>query len=221
MHTAIHPYQPPPAAEPEFLHIDDALLVLNKPAGLLSVPGRGADKQDSLALRVQAIYPEALFVHRLDMDTSGLMIMARSVNIQQTLNRMFADRQIEKQYTAVVSGLVAQDEGEIELPLICDWPNRPRQIVDHVNGKPALTIYKVVSRDAHTHNTRVQLTPVTGRTHQLRVHMMSLGHSILGDRLYTEDGRETVSRLMLHAWKLKLSHPATHKKLFFENNSPF
>lgn len=220
MRTANNLYQPPPASELDILHIDDALLVLNKPTGLLSVPGRGADKHDSLSVRVQAIYPDALVVHRLDMDTSGLVLMARSQESQRKLNHMFSERQVEKQYTAIVAGLVQQDKGKIDLPLVCDWPNRPRQMVDHTNGKPALTIYKVVSRDAHTNTTRIQFTPVTGRTHQLRVHMQALGHPISGDPLYGEKSAYA-PRMMLHASALRLEHPVTQARLEIQHPPDF
>lgn len=221
MRTTNSLYQPPSASELDVLHIDDALLVLNKPAGLLSVPGRGADKQDSLTTRVQAIYPDALVVHRLDMDTSGLVLMALSQESQRQLNHMFSERQVEKQYTAIVSGLVQQDKGQVELPLISDWPNRPRQMVDHMNGKPALTLYKVMSRDAHTNTTRIQLKPVTGRSHQLRVHMQALGHPIIGDPLYANDDHTCTPRMMLHASALGLKHPVTQARLKIQHPPDF
>lgn len=221
MHTEIHSYHPPMASVLDILHIDEALLVVNKPAGLLSVPGRGADKQDSLATRVQTTYPDALIVHRLDMDTSGLMIMAREITTQRMLGNMFAERQVEKHYIAIVSGLVAQDEGEIKLPLVCDWPNRPRQMVDHLNGKPAHTLYKVTSRDTQSRTTHVQLTPVTGRTHQLRVHMQALGHPIIGDPLYGNDKNKHAVRMMLHASSLGFQHPTTRQPLHFKSRAPF
>lgn len=220
MCTPITVYQPPANTGLDIVYSDDNLLVLNKPAGLLSVPGRGADKQDSLATRVQREYPQALTVHRLDMDTSGLIIMAQDENMQRELNSLFAERQVEKHYTAIVSGLLKQDEGQIDLPLICDWPNRPRQMVDHSNGKPALTIYKVLSHDMPAHTTRVQLTPVTGRTHQLRVHMQALGHPIIGDPLYGEK-ITYAPRMLLHASVLKLEHPVTLERLVFHNEADF
>lgn len=196
---------------------DDALLIADKPAGLLAVPGRGADKQDCLISRLQQSYPDALVVHRLDMATSGLMVFARGADMQRILSRMFRDREIFKSYTAVVAGHLAHDSGEVSLPLMCDWPNRPRQKVDLTEGKPSLTRYLVVSREADS--TRVELEPVTGRSHQLRVHMAALGHPILGDALYGDPAR--ASRLLLHACTLSFSHPVSAQTLNFSSSPPF
>ncbi len=209
----------------ETVYADDALLVLDKPSGLLAVPGRGPDKQDCLSARVQARYPDALVVHRLDMDTSGLMVMARGAAAQRALSWAFAARTVKKRYLAVVAGrLQAPPEawGCVDLPLICDWPNRPRQIVDHALGKPSLTRWRVVGHDAAWDATRVELEPVTGRSHQLRVHMCELGHPILGDPLYAPDAhRAQAKRLLLHAWSLRFAHPVTGKALAFERPAPF
>ncbi|MGL5002446.1 MAG: RluA family pseudouridine synthase, partial [Casimicrobium sp.] len=170
---------------------------------MLSVPGRGPEKGDCAVARVQAIYPEALTVHRLDMETSGLMILARSIIAQSYLGKAFEKRLVEKQYIAIVAPIILGDKGEISLPLICDWPNRPRQMVDHTIGKPSLTRYRVLARDVHTNTTRVELSPVTGRSHQLRVHMNEIGHPILGDSLYGTDASRAASpRLLLHASRL-------------------
>jgi tRNA pseudouridine32 synthase / 23S rRNA pseudouridine746 synthase len=194
------------------LHIDDAIIVIDKPSGLLSVPGRGADKQDCAVARVQAIYPEALTVHRLDMETSGLMILARTVFAQSFLGKAFEKRKVEKQYIAMVRPVIAGDAGEILLPLITDWPNRPRQMVDHEIGKPSLTRWRVLARDDAANTTRVELSPVTGRSHQLRVHMNEIGHPILGDSLYgTDESRNAAPRLLLHATRLRFPHPTTHE----------
>jgi tRNA pseudouridine32 synthase / 23S rRNA pseudouridine746 synthase len=198
------------------LHVDDAIVVVNKPSGLLSVPGRGADKQDCVAARVQALYPGALTVHRLDMETSGLMLMARSAYAQRTLAIAFEKRFIEKKYIAIVSPITSGDYGEISLPLICDWPNRPRQIVDHTIGKPSLTRWRVLSQDAQANTTRVELSPVTGRSHQLRVHMNEIGHPILGDSLYgTDESKRASPRLLLHASWLRFPHPTTGELVEF------
>jgi tRNA pseudouridine32 synthase / 23S rRNA pseudouridine746 synthase len=192
------------------LHADDAIIVVNKPSGLLSVPGRGVDKQDCVAARVQALFSDALTVHRLDMETSGLMVMARGAIAQRTLAIAFEKRTVEKQYIAIVAPIILGDDGEILLPLICDWPNRPRQIVDHAIGKPSLTRWRVLARDAQANTTRVELSPVTGRSHQLRVHMNEIGHPIWGDSLYgTAESRNASARLLLHASWLRFPHPTT------------
>lgn len=196
------------------LYADDHILVADKPAGLLSVPGRGEANQDCLIRRVQADYPDALIVHRLDMATSGLLVMARGPEAHRTLSKAFAGRQVAKSYVAVVAGEVAADEGEIDLPLITDWPNRPKQMVDHAIGKPSLTRYRVLKREAGT--SRVELQPVTGRSHQLRVHMMSLGHPILGDYFYAPPDIIAASpRLLLHAEHLEIPHPGTGEAMRF------
>jgi tRNA pseudouridine32 synthase / 23S rRNA pseudouridine746 synthase len=200
------------------LHVDDACIVAVKPAGLLSVPGRGADKADCLIARVQALYPDANIVHRLDQATSGLMVLARGKTHESILSKRFQNREVAKRYIAVVGGMLAQDSGDITLPLVADWPNRPLQKVDHDIGKPSHTAYEVLSRDDHTQTTRVQLTPHTGRSHQLRVHLMSLGHPIVGDALY---GGRPAPRLMLHAAHLGFAHPQTGTVLAFDNPPDF
>lgn len=198
---------------------DDAVVVVNKPSGLLSVPGRGADKQDCVVRRVQQSFPTARIVHRLDCATSGLMVLALSAEGHRELSRQFHDREIEKAYVALVYGALEFNEGEVRLPLMTDWPNRPKQMISE-DGKPAYTQYKVLSRERG--HTRVFLMPITGRTHQLRVHMLSLGHPILGDRLYAEaDALAASDRLMLHAWKLGFTHPESGEALFFEPEPPF
>lgn len=215
-------YIAPPPAPLRYLHADRALLVVDKPSGLLAVPGRGADKADCLAARVQADYPEALIVHRLDMETSGLMVLARNVDMHRRLSGMFQDRQVEKHYVAMVEGQLVAPFGEIDLPLISDWPNRPRQKVDQALGKPSLTRYRVLDRDVDRDITRVQLEPLTGRTHQLRVHLMALGHPILGDGLYaSQAARQKAQRLLLHAEFLAFAHPQTGEPLSFSCPAPF
>lgn len=208
-------YQPPQLPL-EVIYEDDALLVLNKPSGLLSVPGRTPEKRDSLSYRAAQKFGEIHVVHRLDMETSGLMVLARSKESHRHLSRQFQDRQTKKGYTAVVTGLVAGDEGMVDLPLICDWPNRPRQMVDHEVGKPSQTLWQVLARDDALMQTRVWLTPITGRSHQLRVHMMALGHAILGDPFYADEAAfKVVPRLCLHATHLGLTHPDTAQWLDF------
>ena len=218
---------PPVPPGLQVVHADDALLVFDKPAGLLAVPGRGEDKQDCLAARAQAAFPDALVVHRLDMATSGLIVMARGPAAQRALNLGFEKRQVHKQYVAVVQGLLAPPEtdegwGLIDLPLILDWLNRPRSIVDHEQGRPSRTRWRVLAHDAAAGTTRVLLEPVTGRSHQLRVHLQALGHPIVGDPLYAptqETGSS--SRLLLHAQRLALFHPATGTPMVFDSAPPF
>lgn len=193
------------------LHADKALLVLDKPAGLLSVPGRGEDKQDCLSKRAQAHYPDALIVHRLDMATSGLIIMARGPDNQRLLSIAFAARQVGKRYVALVDGLLPQEVGTtrtIDLPISVDWPNRPRRVIDFANGKASVTHLRVLSHDPDRVATRVELEPLTGRSHQLRVHLQAIGHPILGDALYASpEVQSKCARLALHALSLELLHP--------------
>lgn len=199
------------------IHLDAQLIVVDKPAGLLAVPGR--HEPDCMAARVQGLWPDARVVHRLDMATSGLLLFARGARAQRALGQAFAARQVDKHYVAVVHGLPATDEGSVELPLAADWPNRPRQVVDVVDGKPALTHWRVLARDAATGTTRLELQPVTGRSHQLRVHLAAIGHEIVGDALY---GRgDGCARLLLHACALAFAHPASGEPLHFESPPPF
>jgi len=200
----------------ELIYCDESLLVVNKPAGLLSVPGRGEDKQDCLSARVQQEFPGALVVHRLDMATSGLLIFARGDAIQRRLSEMFRERRVLKRYVAVVSGVLEDDDGQIDLPVGADWPNRPRQKIDAEQGKLSLTRYRVLARNAET--TRLELEPVTGRTHQLRVHMAAIGHPIIGDALY---GGRAAERLMLHAHILNFAHPFSADPLSLRSEPPF
>jgi tRNA pseudouridine32 synthase/23S rRNA pseudouridine746 synthase len=204
------------------LHADAEVLAFDKPAGLLCVPGRGDDKQDCLSARVQARWPDALVVHRLDMATSGIVLMARGSSAQRELSIAFAQRLADKIYVAVVQGLIAADRGEIDLPLAADWPNRPLQKVDLTSGKPSLTRYRVVQRDAAARTTRVELQPVTGRSHQLRVHLLALGHPILGDALYAPpEVQAAAPRLLLHAQQLRIAHPASGAPLSIDCAAPF
>ena len=201
------------------IYIDDHMLVAEKPAGLLSVPGRLPENKDCLISRLQIDYPDALTVHRLDMATSGLMVFARGIEAHRTLSKAFADRQVGKRYIAVVAGALT-GEGEVDLPLITDWPNRPRQMVDHDIGKPSLTRYRVLEKGEGT--TRVELEPVTGRSHQLRVHMMAIDRPILGDVFYAPPKIERLSpRLLLHAARLSLPHPVSGEAMDFHSVVPF
>ncbi|HXE39901.1 MAG TPA: RluA family pseudouridine synthase [Azonexus sp.] len=213
-------YTPPADTGLSIVYADASLLVLDKPAGLLSVPGRGADKADCLASRAQAVFPDALTVHRLDMSTSGLLLMARGEAMHRALSRLFEGRQVDKRYLAVVDGYLENESGEVDLPLICDWPNRPRQKVDFDVGKRSLTRFRRVGFDPQTASSRVELEPVTGRSHQLRVHMASLGHPIRGDELYGPDP-EPGARLLLHATDLAFVHPLSASALCFHSDAPF
>lgn len=202
---------------PDLLYRDDALLVVNKPAGLLAVPGRGVDKQDCLSSRLQLEFPDALVVHRLDMSTSGLMVFARGAEMQRRLSQMFHDRDVGKRYVAVVASKLEPETGKVDLPIAADWPNRPLRKIDTESGKLSLTRYRVLQHDAAT--TRVELEPVTGRTHQLRLHMAAIGHPILGDALYGDAA--SASRLLLHACSLNFAHPLYGDSLNFNNLPPF
>lgn len=205
------------------LHVDAALLVLEKPAGLLSVPGRGPNKQDCLSARVQQQYPDALIVHRLDMATSGLMLMARGAQALSRLNRAFANRQVDKRYQALVCGRPACDDAPwqvINLPIAVDWPNRPRRVITP-DGKPSLTRWRTLDT-THAAMTRVELEPVTGRSHQLRVHLQAIGHPIVGDALYGgDDETGRANRLMLHATHIRLHHPDSGALLAFTSAPGF
>jgi tRNA pseudouridine32 synthase/23S rRNA pseudouridine746 synthase len=215
-------YTPPPHIKLDILFQDEYLLVLNKPSGLLSVPGRGEDKQDCLITRVQAEYSNALIVHRLDMSTSGLMILAIGKELERSLSILFQHRKIDKKYIAVVDGEVSPTVGEVDLPLITDWPNRPKQKVDFETGKASQTQYSVLSYDDKNNTTRLELSPLTGRTHQLRIHMQSIKHAILGDELYADKNTiEKSSRLLLHACYLSFQHPITNEVLKIESKPEF
>ena len=205
----------PPIDTPlPIIYQDQHLLIVHKPSGLLSVPGRGPEKQDCLINRLLPDYPNARIVHRLDQATSGLIIIALSYESQRALSQLFERRSVGKAYRARVGGLVKEDRGSVNLPLICDWPNRPRQMVDHTNGKPAETHFEVLARDPDTDSTLVELTPITGRSHQLRVHMLELGHPILGDNLYAPPHyRGAAERLLLQAYSLRFIHPMTTEEL--------
>ena len=223
----------PPTPDLTLLHEDEFMLVLDKPAGLLAVPGRGPDKQDCLSARAQARWADALVVHRLDMATSGLVVMARGIEAQRSLSLAFEKRRVYKRYFAVASGELINAEPDngwntINLPLLLDWLNRPRSIVHHEGGKPSTTRWRLAPAPpgaAPTHTgiaTRVELEPITGRSHQLRVHLQALGHPIVGDPLYAqEQPLAQAARLLLHAQTLELPHPASGERLRFESLCPF
>jgi tRNA pseudouridine32 synthase/23S rRNA pseudouridine746 synthase len=208
---------------PEVVHADSWLLAVVKPAGILAVPGRGEAGRDHLWGRVQALWPDALVVHRLDMATSGLMLFARGAAMQRALSIAFAQRAVLKRYHAWVHGLLGDAGaacGEIALPLAADWPRRPRQRVDTAAGKPALTHWQALHHEPQGQRTRVALQPVTGRTHQLRVHLAAVGHPIVGDALYGPPA-DPAPRLLLHACSLALAHPATGEALCLQHPPPF
>ena len=245
-------YKPPLQPYLTILYQDDDILVANKPSGLLSVPGKAEEHKDSLISRVNTVFPTATVVHRLDMATSGIMVMALNKESHRHISKQFELRQTKKRYFARVFGKVKSNQGEVNLPLICDWPNRPKQMVDYERGKKALTHYEVVevtSDESHQvvsskndtsfgtspgvnspistvageeNETLVALYPVTGRSHQLRVHMLELGHPILGDRLYAHDeALGMAERLQLHAESLSFAHPASQDWLTFQTPIPF
>ncbi|MEM9970536.1 MAG: RluA family pseudouridine synthase [Pseudomonadota bacterium] len=209
----------PPDVPLEVLHADHEVLVVNKPAGLLSVPGRGPDLSDCLLSRVQASFPEALLVHRLDRDTSGVMVFALTPHAQRHLGLQFEKRQTKKTYVARVLGKVTEKTGTIDLPLIVDWPNRPRQMVDHENGRPAVTHWRV--QRVGDGETRLRLFPKTGRSHQLRVHCLAIGHPILGDPFYAEGAAKDFPRMMLHSENLRFRHPDGGAGQSFSTKAPF
>lgn len=215
----------PAASGIEVVHADDDLLVLHKPAGLLCVPGRGTDKQDCLSRRAQQHYPDALIVHRLDMATSGLLLMARGARMQRALSRLFENREVNKRYIAVVDGRLHEGPPQpvdadgwhlIDLPIALDWPHRPLRIIDAAQGKPSQTRWRAIRFDEASHSTRVTLEPLTGRSHQLRVHLKAIGHPILGDALYAPaQALEKAPRLLLHAAALAFTQPQSHQVMHF------
>ncbi|BBP46276.1 RNA pseudouridine synthase [Thiosulfatimonas sediminis] len=224
----MHPYLRPPAAvlkpftyDPNWVvYADDEILIVNKPSGLLSVPGRGDDKQECLLSHLHNTYPDALIVHRLDMDTSGLMVLARNKAAHRDLSRQFQDRKTAKRYQALCSGIISQNSGQIALPMRCDWERRPLQMVDFLLGKGAHTQWRLLKQ--YTHYFSVELTPTTGRSHQLRLHMQMLGHPILGDNLYADHyALHQAPRLCLHAEYLGFTHPSRQRWLEFSIAADF
>jgi tRNA pseudouridine32 synthase/23S rRNA pseudouridine746 synthase len=217
------PYRPPVNRGLDILHLSPQLIVVNKPSGLLCVPGRGVGKEDCLSRRVQAEYPDALIVHRLDMGTSGIVVMGRGADAQRALSVQFQERQVRKRYQALVEGCwSAAETGEINLPISGDWPRRPKQKIDHAAGRPSLTRYRVIDIDTARAVSRIELDPVTGRSHQLRVHLEAMGHPIIGDDFYgTPASCAKAERLMLHACEIEISDPATGAPLRVESVPPF
>ena len=209
----------PPDVPLSFVFEDKHILVMDKPPGLLSVPGKLEGREDCLMSRLQAARWDALLVHRLDCDTSGVMIFARTKASQGFLGQEFERRRAKKAYIARVQGEIEGESGTVDLPLGADWPNRPRQMVSHDHGRPAVTDWQVIGRAPG--ETRVRLTPLTGRSHQLRVHMLALGHAILGDPIYAEGPAKDAPRLMLHAETLGLHHPDTGLWTEFTAPAPF
>ena len=215
-------YAPPQDPWLDVIYQDEAIIVLNKPNGLLSVPGRLPEHNDSIASRVCQQYPEANIVHRLDMATSGILLMALTKQAQSHISRQFQQRTTNKHYLARLEGIPAGDSGCVDLPMRCDWPNRPRQIIDFELGKSALTHWQIIARDEINNIATVKLKPVTGRTHQLRLHMQALGTPILGDEFYASvKGVKAAPHLQLHAAMLEITHPLTNASITFTAPTPF
>ncbi|USD36928.1 bifunctional tRNA pseudouridine(32) synthase/23S rRNA pseudouridine(746) synthase RluA [Ferrimonas sp. SCSIO 43195] len=217
---AVLDYHPPTDPFLVILHQDHDIVVVDKPSGLLSVPGRDPAHKDSVYTRVLSRFADAHVVHRLDMATSGVMVLALNKAAERELNRQFRERETGKTYYARVWGHPDEECGEVDLPLICDWPNRPMQKVCHEQGKPSQTRYRVLSRDHDS--SLMELTPITGRSHQLRVHMLALGHVIVGDGLYAQGpALAAAERLLLHAHSLSFQHPVTGATMTVEAPMPF
>ena len=215
-------YSPPLEPWLDILFKDKDIMVVNKPTGLLSVPGRGPENEDSVLHRVKQQHPKAAAAHRLDMSTTGVIVIPLNPNSHRELSRQFRERETEKHYLAWVWGEPEADSGQVDLPLCVDWPNRPRQMVCLERGKPSQTRYEVLARDADQCETRVALTPITGRSHQLRVHMLALGHPMLGDPFYGDaDSQARAPRLLLHAAALSLTHPQTGERMHWSSAPPF
>lgn len=211
----------PPQQALEIIYEDDDLVVVNKPAGLLSVMGRLPEHQDSAYLRILDKHPNAKVTHRLDMATSGLLMFAKHRDAEVAVSKMFQARTVKKYYVALLQGQI-EAEGRVEVPLITDWENRPRQMVHFELGKQAKTLFQLMEYDAEIDQSRVRLEPVTGRSHQLRVHMMHIGHPIMGDKLYhPEPTKFPLKRMALHAAYLAFQHPLQHKDLVLQSDIPF
>jgi tRNA pseudouridine32 synthase / 23S rRNA pseudouridine746 synthase len=217
----MEPYNPPLTPWLEILFQDDHILVVNKPSGLLSVPGRLPENHDSILLRIQRDYPNAQSVHRLDMATSGVMVVALTRPAESELKRQFREREPSKVYVARVWGCPEQESGSIDLPLICDWPNRPKQKVCFATGKAAQTEWRILEKES-PQVSRIELKPITGRSHQLRVHMQAIGHPILGDNFYaTVEAKSLAKRLQLHASSLCITHPKSGAPMMFSVAADF
>jgi tRNA pseudouridine32 synthase / 23S rRNA pseudouridine746 synthase len=208
--------------EIDILHHEKFFLIINKPAGLLSVPGRNPANYDSVLSRLILIYPQASIVHRLDFDTSGIMVIPLDKQSLSDISKQFQSRHVFKTYTALVAGMVAQEKGEIDLPIAADLENRPKYKICHKTGKQSLTEFSVINRSIADNCTRLLLHPVTGRSHQLRLHLQSIGHPILGDVFYADDeSKQKSSRLLLHATEIKFMHPDTKLSVSFHSPVPF
>lgn len=217
----MEPYHPPREPWLHILYQDEHIMVVNKPSGLLSVPGRLAEHNDSIMTRVQRDFPQAESVHRLDMATSGILVVALTKAAERELKRQFREREPQKTYVARIWGHPEQEKGLVDLPLICDWPNRPKQKVCRETGKPAQTEWQILALDADN-SARIQLKPITGRSHQLRVHMLAIGHPILGDGFYAPpDALAMASRLQLHAESLTITHPRYGTPMTFRQPADF
>ena len=212
-------YDPPREPFLDILFEDEHIMVVNKPSGILSVPGKAVEHFDSIAARVKSLYPEGGAVHRLDMGTSGVLVVAKTAQATSALGRQFQDRKTEKYYYAWVWGQMEKLEGTVDLPLCVDWENRPRQQVNYEHGRRAITHY--ICQRVEADRSLVKLKPITGRSHQLRVHMMSLQHPILGDDLYGGPAEKMADRLLLHAMDLGFAHPATGERMDFHSEPPF
>jgi tRNA pseudouridine32 synthase/23S rRNA pseudouridine746 synthase len=209
----------PPTDPLVILHDDADVIAVDKPAGLLSVPGRGEHLADCLITRVQKVFPHALLVHRLDRDTSGVMIFGLNPHAQRTLSTQFQERQTKKMYVARVWGVPEEKMGTVDLPLIVDWLNRPLQMVCHETGKPSVTDWRLLKDQGET--ARIRLIPKTGRTHQLRLHMLALGYPILGDPFYGHAESQAYPRMMLHSEELRVKHPENGQSLRVRAKPPF
>ncbi len=207
---------PPCLEQIKILAVDPDFLIINKPSGLLSVPGRHPQNRDSVIARLQQDYPSAAIVHRLDFDTSGIMVIPLNKAALSHISKQFQARIVTKHYTAVVAGLIEKEEGRIDLPIAADPDNRPKYKICPTTGKPSLTEYQVLSRDIHQNATRVYLHPITGRSHQLRLHLQAIGHPILGCVFYGGDFAQAAPRLLLHATDISFAHPRTGQTLRFE-----
>lgn len=215
-------YNPPIMPWLNILYQDEDIMIVDKPAELLSVPGKGAELYDSIISRIQWEFPYAETAHRLDMSTSGILLIALNKEAERELKRQFRLREVTKYYIADVAGIMEEDGGVVNLPLICDWEQRPKQMVCFDRGKSAVTEYQIVYRDLAQNYTRVALRPISGRSHQLRVHLLTLGHVILGDRFYAKgQGLIARDRLALHASGLRFKHPRTEEVLYFQSRTPF
>jgi tRNA pseudouridine32 synthase/23S rRNA pseudouridine746 synthase len=226
-------YNPPRNIGLNLIYNDNNIIIVNKPAGLLSVPGRGTDRADCLATRVQNVFSEVFSVHRLDMGTSGLIMFARNKDMHRRLSHLFRERLVSKRYVALLAGHVGSIAGEVDLPLVSDWPNRPLQKVDIVYGRPSLSRYRLLKYTNVTNHSsvqsgkhgiaasRVELEPLTGRTHQLRVHMAAIGHPIIGDVLYGQEAGYKADRLLLHSQLLSFAHPLNGKTITVTCDPPF